>query len=90
MAAEKPGKTSWRPSDVAKATAAAAKAPGDPNSARPGRPDPIEVGARAIYEFRSHPRRTPWNRLSDKEQAIYLERMRLLVAALALKRYVIK
>ena len=80
-------KAAWRPSDVAMATKAAAKRPDDPNAGPPA--DAITTGARAIYEMRPHPRQKPWDTLTDRERAVYRERMQAIVAAIGRKRYVI-
>lgn len=42
----------------------------------------IEVGARAIYEFRSHPKKRPWDAISEEERASYRERMKQLHSAI--------
>lgn len=38
----------------------------------------IEVGARAIYEFRAHPKKRPWDIISEEERALYRDRMKRL------------
>lgn len=40
----------------------------------------IEVGARAIYEFRSHPKKRSWDAISEEERAPYRDRMKRLSA----------
>lgn len=82
-------KAARRPSGIAKATAAAAAARDRPRVAQPIRADPIEVGARAIYEMRPHPRKKRWDELEEADRAVYRERMRTIVAELKRKRYVI-
>lgn len=42
----------------------------------------IEVGARAIYEFRAHPKKRPWETISEEERAPYRDRMKRLSAAI--------
>ena len=44
--------------------------------------DVLEVGGRAIYEFRAHPRRAPWDSAAAETRASYRARMQELVNAL--------
>lgn len=44
--------------------------------------DVLEVGGRAIYEFRAHPRRAPWDKAAAETRASYRARMQELVNAL--------
>lgn len=44
--------------------------------------DVLEVGGRAIYEFRAHPRRAPWDNAASETRASYRARMQELVNAL--------
>jgi hypothetical protein len=50
--------------------------------------DVLEVGGRAIYEFRAHPRRAPWDHAAAKP-ASYRARMQELVNALSSAGYAI-
>jgi hypothetical protein len=43
----------------------------------------LEVGGRAIYEFRAHPRRAPWDNAAAETRASYRARMQELVNALS-------
>ncbi len=45
--------------------------------------DVLEVGGRAIYEFRAHPRRAPWDKAAAETRASYRARMQELVNALS-------
>ncbi|MBL8706685.1 MAG: hypothetical protein JNM30_17670 [Rhodospirillales bacterium] len=45
--------------------------------------DVLEVGGRAIYEFRAHPRRAPWDSAAAETRASYRARMQELVNALS-------
>jgi len=45
--------------------------------------DVLEVGGRAIYEFRAHPRRAPWDNAAAETRASYRARMQELVNALS-------
>ena len=50
---------------------------------RPAKDDAlIEIGAKAIYEFRAHPRRATWDAVSAEKKAMLRERMRSLLATL--------
>jgi len=49
----------------------------------------LEVGGRAIYEFRAHPRRAPWDKAAAETRASYRARMQELVNALSSSGYVI-
>lgn len=42
----------------------------------------IEIGAKAIYEFRAHPRRAAWPDVSPAKKSLLRDHMRTLVAAL--------
>lgn len=44
--------------------------------------DVLEVGGKAIYEFRSHPKKAPWEKAADETRAAYRTRMQELVNAL--------
>lgn len=44
--------------------------------------DVLEIGGRAIYEFRAHPRRAPWDSAAAETRASYRARMQELVNAL--------
>lgn len=44
--------------------------------------DALEIGGRAIYEFRAHPRRAPWDSAAAETRASYRARMQELVNAL--------
>ena len=46
--------------------------------------DVLEIGGRAIYEFRAHPRRAPWDKAAAETRASYRARMQELVNALSL------
>jgi len=45
-------------------------------------PDVLEIGGRAIYEFRSHPRKAPWDKAAAETRSAYRARMRELMNAL--------
>ena len=42
----------------------------------------VEVGAQAIYEFRPHPKKVPWNNLADDRRAPFRALMKELIAAI--------
>jgi hypothetical protein len=44
--------------------------------------DTLEIGGSAIYEFRAHPRRAPWDKAAAETRAAYRARMQELVNAL--------
>lgn len=44
--------------------------------------DALEIGGKAIYEFRAHPRRAPWDKAAAETRAAYRARMQELVNAL--------
>lgn len=52
--------------------------------------DVLEVGGRAIYEFRAHPRRAPWDKAAAETRASYRARMQELVNALSGAGYAIQ
>lgn len=52
--------------------------------------DVLEVGGRAIYEFRAHPRRAPWDKAAAETRASYRARMQELVNALSLAGFSIQ
>lgn len=49
-----------------------------------------ETGGRAIYEFRAHPRKQPWEKAADETRASYRARMQELANALAAAGFVIR
>jgi len=49
--------------------------------------DVLEIGGRAIYEFRAHPRRAPWDKAAAETRASYRARMQELVNALSIAGY---
>lgn len=51
--------------------------------------DVMEIGGRAIYEFRAHPRRAPWAKAAAETRASYRARMQELVNALSRDGYAI-
>lgn len=88
MATKRPSKRPvWKRSD--KAPVAALPEPEGNSAHRRAGADAIEVGARAIYEMRSHPRKARWDELEDDDRAVYRERMQTIVATLNRKHYVI-
>jgi len=44
--------------------------------------DVLEIGGRAIYEFRAHPRRAPWEKSAMETRSSYRARMQELINAL--------
>lgn len=48
-----------------------------------------EIGAKAIYEFRSHPRKAPWDLAAAETRAAYNARMQELINALSMQGYAI-
>lgn len=48
----------------------------------PPTPDLLETGGKAIYEFRAHPRRAPWDKAAAETRASYRARMQELLNAL--------
>lgn len=52
--------------------------------------DLLEIGGKAIYEFRSHPRKAPWDKAADETRAAYRARMQELMNALAVEGYKIR
>jgi len=53
-------------------------------------PDLLEIGGKAIYEFRSHPRKAPWDKAADETRAAYRARMQELLNALATEGYKVR
>jgi Tfp pilus assembly protein FimV len=51
--------------------------------------DILEIGGRAIYEFRAHPKRAPWDKAAAETRASYRARMQELVNALSAAGYAI-
>jgi len=51
--------------------------------------DVLEIGGRAIYEFRAHPKRAPWDKAAAETRASYRARMQELVNALSVAGYAI-
>jgi len=51
--------------------------------------DVLEIGGRAIYEFRAHPKRAPWDKAAAETRASYRARMQELVNALSIAGYAI-
>ena len=49
----------------------------------------LEIGGRAIYEFRAHPKRTPWDKAAAETRASYRARMQELINALGSAGYAI-
>ena len=49
----------------------------------------LEIGGRAIYEFRAHPRRAPWEHAAHETRASYRARMQELVNAFSSAGYAI-
>ncbi|MBX7201131.1 MAG: hypothetical protein K1X51_17315 [Rhodospirillaceae bacterium] len=57
--------------------------------AKPG-PELLEIGGKAIYEFRSHPRKAPWDKAADETRAAYRARMQELLNVLATEGYKVR
>ena len=51
--------------------------------------DVYEIGGKAIYEFRGHPKRTPWEKTVAETRASYRARMQELINELASAGYTI-
>lgn len=49
-----------------------------------------EIGGRAVYDLRSHPRKAPWEMAADETRAAYRARFQEIVNALAVEGYVIR
>ena len=49
----------------------------------------LEIGGKAIYEFRGHPRRAPWDKAAAETRASYRARMQELLNALAVNGYTV-
>ena len=49
----------------------------------------LEIGGQAIYEFRGHPKRTPWDKAAAETRASYRARMQELVNALEVNGFTI-
>lgn len=49
----------------------------------------LEIGGRAIYEFRGHPKRAPWDKAAAETRASYRARMQELVNALESNGYTV-
>jgi hypothetical protein len=49
----------------------------------------LEIGGRAIYEFRGHPKRAPWDKAAAETRASYRARMQELVNALESHGYTV-
>jgi len=69
----------WRPSDIAASTVG--RKSGRKTS------DALEVGAQAIYRFRSHPGKARWEKAAAETRAAYRARMQELVNELAAAGY---
>lgn len=82
-------KPAWRPSDIAKASAEA-ELTGTEIAPKGPQRSLREVGARAIYEFRAHPRKVPWPQVSPEKQAPYLERIDSLLAVIKRAGYAVR
>lgn len=83
MATKRTSKRSvWHPSDITKASDEAAR-----DTATGPDAEPIEVGARAIYNFRS--RKARWDQAAAETRAAYRARMRELLNELAMHGFVV-
>lgn len=49
----------------------------------------LEIGGRAIYEFRGHPKRAPWDKAAAETRASYRARMQELLNALSSGGYIV-
>ena len=49
----------------------------------------LEIGGRAIYEFRGHPKRTPWDKTAAETRASYRARMQELINELESNGYTV-
>lgn len=49
----------------------------------------LEIGGKAIYEFRGHPKRAPWDKAAVETRASYRARMQELLNALAVQGYTV-
>lgn len=49
----------------------------------------LEIGGQAIYEFRGHPKRAPWDKVAAETRASYRARMQELVNALEVNGYTV-
>lgn len=78
----------WQKSDIAKATAQAER--GTLEAVAPPATDPIEVGARAIYEMRSHPKKLRWDQAPSPVRADHVAKMQALMKAIRAEGFVIK
>lgn len=50
----------------------------------------LEIGGRAIYEFRGHPRRAPWDKAAAETRASYRARMQELLNELSTSGYTVR
>jgi hypothetical protein len=49
----------------------------------------LEIGGRAIYEFRGHPKRAPWDKAAVETRASYRARMQELLNELSSHGYAV-
>jgi hypothetical protein len=49
----------------------------------------LEIGGKAIYEFRGHPKRAPWDKAAAETRASYRARMQELLNALSVNGYIV-
>lgn len=49
----------------------------------------LEIGGRAIYEFRGHPKRAPWDKAAAETRASYRARMQELLNALSSNGFIV-
>ena len=49
----------------------------------------LEIGGKAIYEFRGHPKRAPWDKAAAETRASYRARMQELLTALSVNGYIV-
>lgn len=89
MATKRSGTKSpvWRPSDIAKPAAAPARNAGAAG-ARPA-PAYVEIGARAIYEMRSHPKKAAWELAPAMVRDDHIKKMEALVKVLRAEGFAI-
>lgn len=72
----------WQPSDIGKASGVTASADG-------AKSNYIEIGAQAIYEMRSHPRKARWDQAAVETRAAHRARMQELLNELAMHGFVV-
>ncbi len=49
----------------------------------------LEIGGKAIYEFRGHPKRAPWDKAAAETRASYRARMQELLNELSVSGYIV-